>query len=87
MTAHEAAPEEPGVLRTPEGLRFRVVKGVPEGEEAELLALAIDRLAARERDREVRPWATNLRPGIGVRAYEPGSRWAHSLRSTWGRDL
>jgi hypothetical protein len=30
---------------------------------------------------------TNVRPGIGVRAYEAGTRWGASLRSTWGRDL
>ena len=75
------------VLRTPDGLRFEVVKGVPDEEEAEVLAAAIDRVAAWDRSQEPGPWVTNIRPGIGVRAYAPGSRWGASLRSTWGREL
>jgi hypothetical protein len=75
------------VLRTPDGLRFQVVKGSLDPEQSEVLALAIDRMVARERDRDIGPWATNTRPGIGVRAYEPGSRWGQSLRSVWGREV
>jgi hypothetical protein len=86
VTAHEAREGDIEVLRTPDGLRFRVVKGALERDESAVLALAIDRLVARDRDRELRPWATNVRPGLGIRAYEPGSRWSHSLRSTWGKD-
>jgi hypothetical protein len=82
----EARPGDIVVLRTPDGLRFQVVKGSLDPEAPEVLALAIDRLVARERDRDVGPWATGTRPAIGVRAYEPGSRWGHSLRSTWGRE-
>ena len=75
------------VLHTPDGLRFRLVKGVPEGDEAEVLAAAIDRVEAWDKSQEQGPWVTNVRPGIGLRAYEAGTRWGASLRSTWGRDL
>ena len=75
------------VLHTPDGLRFRLVKGVAEGEEAEVLAAAIDRVEAWDKSQELGPWVTNTRPGIGARAYEPGTRWGASLRSGWGRDL
>ena len=75
------------VLHTPDGLRFQLVKGVPEGEEAEVLAAAIDRVEAWDKSQELGPWVANARPGIGVRAYAPGARWGASLRSTWGRDL
>ena len=74
------------MLHTPDGLRFQLVKGVPEGDEAEVLAAAIDRVEAWDKSQELGPWVTNTRPGIGVRAYAPGSRWAASLRSTWGRE-
>jgi len=74
------------MLHTPDGLRFELVKGVPEGDEAEVLAAAIDRVEAWDKSQELGPWVTNTRPGIGVRAYAPGSRWAASLRSTWGRE-
>ena len=59
----------------------------PEGDEAEVLATAIDRVEAWDKSQELGPWVTNTRPGIGVRAYEPGARWGASLRSAWGRDL
>jgi hypothetical protein len=75
------------VLHTPDGLRFQLVKGVPEGDEAEVLAAAIDRVEAWDKSQELGPWVTNTRPGIGVRAYPPGSRWAASLRSAWGREV
>jgi hypothetical protein len=75
------------VLHTPDGLRFQLVKGVPEGDEAEVLAAAIDRVEAWDKSQELGPWVTNSRPGIGVRAYAAGTRWGASLRSTWGRDV
>jgi hypothetical protein len=71
-------------VRTPDGLRFEVVKGTPEDQELEVLALAIDRMAAWDRGQRLGPWVTTSRPGIGVRAYQPGSRWSASLRATWG---
>jgi hypothetical protein len=74
------------VLHTPDGLRFQLVRGVPEGDEAEVLAAAIDRVEAWDKSQELGPWVTNTRPGIGIRAYPAGSRWGASLRSTWGRD-
>ncbi len=75
------------VLHTPDGLRFRLVKGVPEEDEAEVLGLAIDRVEAWDKSQELGPWVRNIRPGIGVRAYPPGTRWGAGLRSTWGREL
>ena len=87
MTAGQ--PVQPGdivVLRTPDGLRFQVVKGTVEADDEELLGAAIDRLEAWDRGQESGPWVTATRPGIGIRAYEPGSRWGSSLRSTWSRE-
>jgi hypothetical protein len=72
------------VLHTPDGLRFQLLKGVPEEDEAEVLATAIDRVEAWDRSQELRPWVTSIRPGIGARAYPAGGRWGASLRSTWG---
>ena len=81
-----SGPGDIQVLHTPDGLRFQLVKGVPEGDEAEVLAAAIDRVEAWDKSQELGPWVTNTRPGIGVRAYGPGTRWGASLRSAWGRD-
>jgi hypothetical protein len=74
------------VLHTPDGLRFQLVKGVPEGDEAEVLAAAIDRVEAWDKSQELGPWVANTRPGIGIRAYPAGTRWGATLRSTWGRE-
>jgi hypothetical protein len=74
------------VLHTPDGLRFRLVRGVPEGDEAEVLAAAIDRVEAWDKSQELGPWVTSIRPGIGTRAYAAGTRWGASLRSGWGRE-
>jgi hypothetical protein len=85
MTEH-ARPGDIVMLRTPDGLRFQVVKGTPEGEEAEVLRMALDRVVAWDRSQESGPWVTSTRPGIGVRAYPAGTRWGASLRSGWGRE-
>jgi hypothetical protein len=82
----QARPGDILVLRTPDGLRFQLVKGTPEGEEAEVLGAALDRVVAWDRSQESGPWVTSIRPGIGVLAYAAGTRWGASLRSGWGRE-
>ena len=74
------------VLRTPDGLRFQVVKGTPDAEEAEVLGAALDRVVAWDKSQVSGPWVMSTRPGIGVRAHPAGSRWGASLRSGWGRE-
>ena len=81
-----SGPGDIQVLHTPNGLRFQLVKGVPEGDEAEVLAEAIDRVETWDKSQQLGPWVANIRPGIGVRAYPAGTRWGASLRSTWGED-
>ena len=79
---NEPRPGDILVLHTPDGLRFQLVKGVPEGDEAEVLAAAIDRVEAWDKSQELGPWVTNTRPGIGVpviRVAVPG------LRHLWAR--
>jgi hypothetical protein len=39
----------------PDGLRFQVVKGTPEGEEAKVLGAALDRVVAWDRSQESGP--------------------------------
>ena len=82
----DPAPGGPAVLRTPEGLRFQLVKGTLEGDEAGALAAAIDRAVAWDRSQQPGPWVTSGRPGIGVRAFPAGRRWGASLRASWGRE-
>jgi hypothetical protein len=84
--SEQARPGDIEMLRTPDGLRFQVVKGTPEGEEAEVLAAALDRVVAWDTGQESGPWVTGIRPGIGVRAWPAGSRWGASLRSRWGQE-
>jgi hypothetical protein len=85
--AEQPRPGDIVAMRTPDGLRFAVVKGTPDDDEQQVLALAIDRMAAWDRGQEPSPWVTSTRPGIGLRAWPPGTRWGTSLRATWGRDL
>jgi hypothetical protein len=75
-----------GILRTPGGLRFEILRGTPEGDDVEVIGAAIDRLAAWDRDLAPSGWVTSIRPGIGLRAWSPGGRWSQSLRSSWGQE-
>jgi hypothetical protein len=68
------------------GQRFQVLRGTPEGDDVEVLGAAIDRMVALDRGQEPRPWTTSIRPGIGIHAWSPGSRWSQSLRSSWGSE-
>jgi hypothetical protein len=74
------------ILQTPGGLRFQVLRGIPEGDDVEVLGAAIDRLVAWDRGQESSGWVTSIRPGIGIRAWSPGSRWSQSLRSAWDQE-
>jgi hypothetical protein len=71
------------VLRSPDGHRFRILRGTPEGDEVEALGAAIDRLTAWDHAQQPSTWATTVRPGIGLRAWTTGSRWGNSLRASW----
>jgi hypothetical protein len=72
------------VFASEDGHRFQVVKGLLEADDVELLGQVIDRVEQWDRGQELGPWETSTRPGIGLRAWAPGTRWSHSLRSTWG---
>jgi hypothetical protein len=72
--------------RSAGGLRFEILRGTPEGDDIEVIGAAIDRLVAWDRDQEPSGWVTRMRPGIGLRAWAPGSRWSQSLRSSWGQE-
>ena len=74
------------ILRSPDGHRFRILRGTPEGDEVEALGAAIDRLIAWDNAQQPSAWATSVRPGIGLRAWAPGSRWANSLREGWDNE-
>ncbi len=74
------------IRQSPGGLRFQVLRGIPEGDDVEVLGAAIDRLVAWDRGQEPGGWVTGIRPGIGIRAWSPGSRWSQSLRSAWGQE-
>jgi hypothetical protein len=81
-----SAPGDRRILRSPGGLLIEVLKGTPEGDDAEVLGAAIDRLVAWDRGQESSGWVTSIRPGIGLRAWSQGGRWSQSLRSSWGGD-
>ena len=78
-------PEE-AILVSPEGLRFRILRGTPEADEIELLGLALDRITAWDQSHQPSTWATAIRPGIGLRAWATGTRWGNSLRSGWEQE-
>ena len=58
--SEQAQPGDIVVLRTPDGLRFQLVKGTPEGEETDVLAAALDRVVAWDKSQELGPWVTGL---------------------------
>jgi hypothetical protein len=76
------------VHTTPAGRRFQVLGGGDaSAEDVELLAAAIDRYATLLAEQQLGPWTTARRPGIGSRAWQPGTRWATRNRTAWGGDL
>ena len=75
--------EDGRILRSPEGLRFRILRGTPEDDEIEVLGLALDRNAAWDQSHQQSTWVTASRPGIGLRSWAAGTRWSNSLRSGW----
>jgi hypothetical protein len=77
---------EDGILRSPDGLRFRILRGTPEDDEIEVLGLALDRTAAWDQSHQPSSWVVASRPGIGLRAWEAGFRWSNSLRSGWAQE-
>jgi hypothetical protein len=76
-----------GVHVTPAGLRFQLLRGEATQEELEILAVALDRLAALERGGDPGPWARVGRPGAGPQAWPAGTRWAAADRASYGRLL
>jgi hypothetical protein len=74
------------IFRSPEGQRFRILRGTPEGDEIELLGLALDRISAWDQSTQSSTWVMATRPGIGLRAWSAGSRWSNSLRSGWDQE-
>jgi hypothetical protein len=90
MRPGAGAAAQPGdivVLRTPNGLRFEILRGEPEGDELEVLGEAIDRMAAWDQERQLGPWVRSIRPGIGRHAWPAGRRWSDSLRAGWGEEV
>jgi hypothetical protein len=77
---------EERIHRSPEGLRFRILRGVPADDEIEVLGMALDRSAAWDQSHQPTTWATAVRPGIGLRAWPAGTRWSNSLRSGWEQE-
>jgi hypothetical protein len=78
--------EQRQVLLSPGGLRFRILRGTPEAGEVEILGLALDRVTAWDQAQQQSAWVTTGRPGIGLRAWAPGTRWSNSPRSDWQRE-
>ena len=74
------------ILVTPSGRRWQLLKGEADAEQLAVLGDAIDRLAVIEALGRPSPWVTASRPGAGVRAWAPGSRWSHGVRGDWGRN-
>ena len=74
------------MLLSPDGLRFRILRGTPTDEEAEILGLALDRVHAWDQGQEQSTWVTSTRPAIGLRAWASGTRWSTSPRSDWLRE-
>ena len=86
MPWERGCPVSEEIFTSPEGLRFRILRGTPEGDEVEVLGLALDRNATRDRRRQPSTWVTATRPGIGLRAWAPGTRWSNSPRADWQRE-
>ena len=78
--------QEGEVLLSPDGLRFRILRGTPTDDEAEILGLTLDRVHAWDQLQERSAWVTSIRPAIGLRAWPPGRRWSNSPRSDWLRE-
>jgi hypothetical protein len=77
---------EEWVHSSPEGLRFRILRGVPEDDEVDVLGLALDRHTAWDQSHQPSTWVLAVRPGIGLRAWPAGTRWSNSLRSGWEQE-
>jgi hypothetical protein len=78
--------QEREVLLSPDGLRFRILRGTPTDDEAEILGLALDRVHAWDQLQERSTWVASSRPAIGLRAWPQGTRWSNSPRSDWLRE-
>jgi hypothetical protein len=78
--------QERELLLSPDGLRFRILRGTPSDEEAEVLGLALDRVHAWDQLQERSAWVASSRPGIGLGAWPPGTRWSNSPRSDYPRE-
>jgi len=70
---------------TPAGLRFQLLRGEATPQELEVLAAALDRLAALERGGDPGPWARAGRADPGSPGWPVGARWASVDRAGYGR--